>query len=1477
MPEVWTKEDYKKRIFHPGFVYTWKNGLDGPAEKDQSKYTRQDYFNYKEYWKSRKIPILSGRNDTIDLFGNPVKLSFPEENIVAFDLKPYSSINFSGQKSIGIHKLIYPAYRRVFEKWASWGGYPLYGIGSSYSPRYALTDVTRPVYKARYDIARVKIEAWVKENKDRLSKVPGLETIDWDFLPCKLFFYENSQGTADVKSLSNHAFGLALDVNPRTNALSSRTWDMPKRLVELFMEEGFDWGGYYSEKQLDAMHFEYKLTTIPKALPVMFGPFSSGKGVSPADLYYENESGEGGLYPIGLNSNLHGGIHIKPAEEHSAVYATHPGFIVAARLLTKDMFDKDKLPYAFCSGHLGLVIIRHTGNRIDNKGVAEGNPLSWYSLYLHLLPPGYSITSQDKWNDVPWYRNLLLAKHGAAVVLDPDSDAYESNVWLAAPLDKATTDAKGWVFGREYDKKLQPPVSFKVSADGVRLSVPKPSPEDLIEAIDTLEKGALITFHQPFLKVQAGDAIGIVGGSDLLEDATGLAADIAKNATVKPGFLHWELLSPPGEDGLEGLLTSAAFDKTVLPIVEEKSSSQDNFFEVAEIKELFSGYIPEDERGRFEETLSKETYSRKLREFIQNKASFAHSTDNDLRKDDSPTQKSAKPQNSWPDLMKNSTSTNEPAKPAATWPLVIEFRNIHGLKAPQTGRSYTIDFEFITTDKNKNAKVLSEESWTVTDITFAEPVKLQVPTGANQLRIRSPFFHIEPVQLDDTTLQKDMSELFIGLTSRRLRGICLKHLNDWTVEGLEKLVEKLKEKNMIPSEIQSDALKPIAWYNRLQDENDPLSENPILGKEGKEISLFSKGAAGIPDELRKHLLPSDTPLINIHPVTGNWLLTLLHYQRKFEVTSQFDLWEPENSTKPWWWSIVTTPGKKNCMKTGLYVIAEGFPDSGSVTMKLQQGNRTMQYEAFFKGGIATKQLKTLLWGKWRFLVDGAPEKPAVDGYLTEVEYEKPTILGPIRWKREKSGAAVFRMFIPARCPESLQAFLNLNISEDNAPEHPSGFALLIQLQLNSALEYEVDETGDYIKIASSKSFSPYFRLKEIKNAAGESGTLSRALVWVLESLKEKWSILNPSNNALNLSYLSSDGKTGKLRFKNETIAEAFMITASDLISEGVTFERDKLTVTMTVTAAINRGGELVCVVNPVDGFKNIIQNDNVAKKEISTSFEVYVPNGENFAEYKANDSDWNTLAIFFDKDEKNITCGNEVIHSLSFKSQKLMPARFGDLHYCLKKGTRKEPVLLEIIQILHGKPTDWVKAKPVLTWEYGDDKKEVKPVSVNSGKISMSVSFNEEMLETPPKVTASTQKNPVKFDGIEITMASQITERELSPSLKFEVPIQTISHIKLQVWCDLIPPELFCKITVEKIGGTDEENAALTKILQYAAKGTGAFGRINGGICDAFLTKRGLKKGDQLFFKAIIVDSSSTEKDDVFGIHVFSHINFQLE
>lgn len=55
------------------------------------------------------------------------------------------------------------------------------------------------------------------------------------------------------KSLSKHAFGLAVDLNVSTNQLGS-SGDMDPRIVEIFARYGFAWGGYWSRP--DPMHFE---------------------------------------------------------------------------------------------------------------------------------------------------------------------------------------------------------------------------------------------------------------------------------------------------------------------------------------------------------------------------------------------------------------------------------------------------------------------------------------------------------------------------------------------------------------------------------------------------------------------------------------------------------------------------------------------------------------------------------------------------------------------------------------------------------------------------------------------------------------------------------------------------------------------------------------------------------------------------------------------------------------------------------------------------------------------------------------------------------------------------------------------------------------------------------------------------------------------------------------------------------------------
>lgn len=53
--------------------------------------------------------------------------------------------------------------------------------------------------------------------------------------------------------LSNHAFGLAIDLNSDTNQLGT-SGDMDPRVVEIFQKWGFEWGGHWERP--DPMHFE---------------------------------------------------------------------------------------------------------------------------------------------------------------------------------------------------------------------------------------------------------------------------------------------------------------------------------------------------------------------------------------------------------------------------------------------------------------------------------------------------------------------------------------------------------------------------------------------------------------------------------------------------------------------------------------------------------------------------------------------------------------------------------------------------------------------------------------------------------------------------------------------------------------------------------------------------------------------------------------------------------------------------------------------------------------------------------------------------------------------------------------------------------------------------------------------------------------------------------------------------------------------
>lgn len=57
--------------------------------------------------------------------------------------------------------------------------------------------------------------------------------------------------------ISNHGRGLAIDINSLSNPMSkSFRSNLPPRLVRIWEQHGFDWGGYYRSTP-DTMHFEF--------------------------------------------------------------------------------------------------------------------------------------------------------------------------------------------------------------------------------------------------------------------------------------------------------------------------------------------------------------------------------------------------------------------------------------------------------------------------------------------------------------------------------------------------------------------------------------------------------------------------------------------------------------------------------------------------------------------------------------------------------------------------------------------------------------------------------------------------------------------------------------------------------------------------------------------------------------------------------------------------------------------------------------------------------------------------------------------------------------------------------------------------------------------------------------------------------------------------------------------------------------------
>ncbi|MGA7178507.1 MAG: M15 family metallopeptidase [Thiobacillaceae bacterium] len=96
-----------------------------------------------------------------------------------------------------------------------------------------------------------KIVAPIMEEVFRQIAAQGLKSSVKTYGGCYVFRAKRGQ----VKP-SAHSRGIAIDLNPNTNAMGTAS-DMDPRLVELFEHNGFTWGGRWTGRSKDPMHFQY--------------------------------------------------------------------------------------------------------------------------------------------------------------------------------------------------------------------------------------------------------------------------------------------------------------------------------------------------------------------------------------------------------------------------------------------------------------------------------------------------------------------------------------------------------------------------------------------------------------------------------------------------------------------------------------------------------------------------------------------------------------------------------------------------------------------------------------------------------------------------------------------------------------------------------------------------------------------------------------------------------------------------------------------------------------------------------------------------------------------------------------------------------------------------------------------------------------------------------------------------------------------
>lgn len=974
---------------------------------------RYDYKTLKDKWAQKIL-----------CFGDPTKEEFSKnisDPILLDDI--YKGL---GSFKIKMNKAILKPLKNALYEIGEWctvknsSGIENYKIRTVYS------------YAFRYEIGqlqkcskRLEVKKWA-ENHKVYKMFCGKKWNTNAHFACA--YYDRAFGLFDdVKKnqLSNHGFGTAIDINPPENDYHSNTWDIPAKIVQIMTKYGFYWGGYYSNGYKDAMHFEYMLDNV-KTSQITY-PFSSVMSDSPMKYYYNNESietGTGGFYSLGLQRNLHGGIHLFPEKEqkNTPIKSTLPGYIVATRLPVLEKTDSSSKDIIKSTRNWpGFVLLKHT---YEDK---EDNSLNnIYTLCQHVISPkSYDVFDfKSTFNKVKWFKTLHLSRYGALIRTKYQSDILDNVaigdiLWVAEEVKEKAT-----VFKIYNNEKVE-----EVKNDGSWLF--KPAPADYSTAIEALADGKVVSFAEPFFPIEKGEVIGHINKlpEGYIAPKTFKVND--KTISLNSGFLHWEIFDIANDkSGIRNLISKLKSlncePEKIFNILEEDEGA-DNFIQLPEFKSKLAPCLPDDEKSKFEEAIDESengdeasstnpfNYIKYVLNVVDDSFVFA-------------------PQDK--DYIKTSNPKN-------TYPIKLDI-DLSNYPKPSTFiKAEQAMFE-IALQVNKGKESLLKGELPITDTLFDSAEEkdgkkiasciIQIPAMADILEISPKKTDVdnEMSVISKRVLDDGTSDLFENVVPRHFRNTRLTKQNEFTYEGIKKFITgAMKEvsSNVTDDEIKTacEKVNPMAWW---EDDQTVVIKRNMLKSIDNNIAVSEPKAEGDLKDGEKKLhgnaenqLPVNARIDNINPITAIWLLDILTQNEKLRIISAPKKYYSEEDSAPIGWGLLDYKTDDvicvgNTIKTIIVDDDYGYDKSNKFEVFFKSDKYILSYGTFHFGnnGVSIVPFVAKMWGDWEMFVNSTDKSPqstinTKKISIKELKFEKLTAEDLDVFSLYESGQGIFRWLL----------------------------------------------------------------------------------------------------------------------------------------------------------------------------------------------------------------------------------------------------------------------------------------------------------------------------------------------------------------------------------------------------------------------------------------------------------------------------------